>query len=147
MIGIYKIISPTNKVYIGQSIDIESRFKKYRNKNCKNQKRLYYSFLKYGVENHKFEVLEECLVYELNDKERYYQDLYSSSGDKGLNCMLTKSNDRSGNHSEETKLKFKKIRSNISNETRLKQSVAQKGRKHTEETKKKMSNNMKGIVF
>ena len=29
MIGIYKITSPSGKVYIGQSIDIERRWKKY----------------------------------------------------------------------------------------------------------------------
>lgn len=147
MVGIYKITSPSGKIYIGQSIDIESRFKKYLNNNCKNQKRLYFSFKKHGPNNHIFEILCECEISELNDKERCYQDLYNSSGKKGLNCMLTKSNDRNGKHSEETILKFKNIRKNFSKETRIKMSEAQKGRKHTESTKLKMSQNMKGSVF
>lgn len=31
--GIYKIISPTGKIYIGQSIDIEKRWKAYKRLN------------------------------------------------------------------------------------------------------------------
>jgi group I intron endonuclease len=60
MIGIYKITSPTNKIYIGQSVDIERRFKEYKRLNCKKQTKLYFSLKKHGVENHVFEILEEC---------------------------------------------------------------------------------------
>ena len=31
MIGVYKIISPNNKIYIGQSINIEKRWGQYIN--------------------------------------------------------------------------------------------------------------------
>ena len=34
-IGIYKITSPTRKIYIGQSINIEKRQSQYRNLNKK----------------------------------------------------------------------------------------------------------------
>ena len=71
MIGIYKITSPTKKIYIGQSIDVNDRFTKYKRLNCDNQTILIRSFRKYGVDSHKFEILEECLESELNDKERY----------------------------------------------------------------------------
>ena len=147
MIGIYKITSPSNKIYIGQSINIESRFNNYKNLRCKNQKRLYYSLKKHGVEKHKFEIIAECSIDNLNNIERYYQDLYSSTGKKGLNCLLTKSFDKSGRHSEATILKFKEKRRYFSEETRLKMSQSQKGRKHSEITKRKMSQNMKGIIF
>lgn len=60
MIGIYKITSPTKKVYIGQSVNIERRFLVYKKLNCKKQPRLYDSFRKYGVDKHKFEILCEC---------------------------------------------------------------------------------------
>ena len=53
MIGIYKITSPTNKIYIGQSINIEKRFLNYNSINCKKQIRLYNSFKKYGFDKHK----------------------------------------------------------------------------------------------
>lgn len=59
IIGIYKITSPTNKVYIGQSININRRFKEYLNiLKSKGQTKLYHSFNKYKIENHTFEILE-----------------------------------------------------------------------------------------
>lgn len=102
MIGIYKITSPTKKIYIGQSINIEQRFYMYKRNHCKKQVRLYNSLKKHGSEKHNFEIIIECEISELNDKERYYQDLYSVTSDKGLNCSLTKSSDRSGKLSIET---------------------------------------------
>ena len=48
--GIYKITNPNGKVYIGQSIDIDKRWNKYKVKNCKPQIRLYNSLNKYGGE-------------------------------------------------------------------------------------------------
>ena len=48
------------------------------------------------MENHNFEILCECEIFELNNKERFYQDLYSVISKNGLNCKLTKSNDKSG---------------------------------------------------
>jgi group I intron endonuclease len=69
MIGIYKITSPTNKTYVGQSINIEKRFKQYERLDCKKQPKLYNSFSKHGVKNHIFEILEECSLDELNTKE------------------------------------------------------------------------------
>ena len=71
MTGIYKITSPKNRVYIGQSVNIKSRWSRYKKRLPKSQIKLNRSFLKYGVENHLFEVVEECLVSELNEKERY----------------------------------------------------------------------------
>lgn len=107
-IGIYKITSPSLKIYIGQSIDIERRFKSYYNLNkSKKQTRLYNSFLKYGIINHKFEILEECNIEELNIKERYWQDYYNVLDEYGLNCRLTDTNDKKGKLSVKTCLKIK----------------------------------------
>lgn len=88
MIGIYKITSPTKKVYIGQSVNIERRFKEYKRSLAKGQVLLNRSFLKYGIERHKFEIICECEITELNNKERYFQLLYSAIGKNGLNCIL-----------------------------------------------------------
>lgn len=102
MIGIYKITSPSNRVYIGQSVDIEKRWRFYRNiKNFKSQIKLKNSIIKYGVENHVFEVIEECIVSELNKRERYWQEFYNVLID-GLNCCLTSSEDLKMIHSIET---------------------------------------------
>ncbi|MCC7514541.1 MAG: GIY-YIG nuclease family protein [Bacteroidia bacterium] len=110
MVGIYKITNPKNKIYIGQSLHIEVRFRDYKRLDCKNQIRLFNSLKKHGVEKHKFEIITECTIDEMNDLERYYQDLYSANGRNGLNCILTKTKDRSGCHSEETKAKLRKYK-------------------------------------
>lgn len=105
---IYKITSPSGKVYIGQTIDSVKRFSKYKKGCCKKQTRLNNSFLKYGFENHKIEIIEECDVDLLNDRERYWQDYYNVLGLNGLNCKLTKSNDKSAKISQSTKEKLSK---------------------------------------
>lgn len=105
MIGIYKITSPSNRVYIGQSVDIKSRWESYKCKNCKNQPKLYRSLNKYGVDKHKFEVIHSCEIEELNELERYYQEFYDCIGKNGLNCILTKSKLAPRVVSEETKRK------------------------------------------
>lgn len=109
MIGIYKITSPTGKIYIGQSINIKKRFLKYKTIDCKNQSRLYKSFIKYGVLNHSLEVIEQCEISELNNMERYWQDFYDASGKNGLNCILTRSTEKAQIISEQTKIKLSKV--------------------------------------
>lgn len=101
MIGIYKITSPSNRVYIGQSKNIKERFNNYFSlHNCKFQKKLYRSFLKYGVINHTFEVIEECKFLELNEKERYWQEYYNSI-EIDLNCFYTKTDEKPRINSQE----------------------------------------------
>jgi len=147
MIGIYKITNPNGKVYIGQSINIEKRFKGYKSLRCKNQVALYRSFLKYGIEKHIFEIIEECSIELLNEKERYYQDFYNVL-EIGLNCKTTSFNSKTGSLSEDTKNKIKEKATGrkASKETKLKMSLSRKGIKspmlgkiHSEETKLKIS--------
>ena len=94
MIGIYKITSPSGKVYIGQSVNIIKRFYAYKSIATKQQPILHHSFIKYGVENHKFEVIEECEVHLLNERERYWQEYYEAIGKNGLNCMYVNTNEK-----------------------------------------------------
>ena len=101
MIGIYKITSPSSKTYIGQSINIEKRIMWYKRLRCKSQKKLYNSFIKYGVDAHNFEIIEECDILLLNERERYWQDYYDVLNN-GLNLRLTSTNDRSGKMSKES---------------------------------------------
>ena len=93
MIGIYKITSPSGKVYVGQSINIDKRKVDYNQNGClKNQPKIYKSILKYGWENHKHEILEECTIEQLNEREVYYKqiELDKVNGDwnKVLFCGL-----------------------------------------------------------
>jgi hypothetical protein len=104
IIGIYKITSPLNKIYIGQSIHIYlTWYRRYFLMHCKQQCKLYNSFQKYGVENHKFEIIEECTLEQLNEREIYWGLKYDVLGEKGLNLRI--GNGR-GKSSEETKLKI-----------------------------------------
>ncbi len=58
-IGIYKITSPTNKIYIGQSWNIESRLYNYKNSQADRQPKLHNSILKHGWAAHKFQIIIE----------------------------------------------------------------------------------------
>lgn len=84
MTGIYKITNLINgKSYIGQSINIEKRFishkqRAFNKKDRDYNKHLYCSIRKYGLNNFSFEILEECSIDELNDRERYYIIKYNS---------------------------------------------------------------------
>jgi len=143
MIGIYKITSPSNKIYIGQSINIENRFKRYKYKSCREQRRLYYSLLKYGSENHLFEVIEECSIELLNERERYWQDYYNVLDlYLGLNCVLTNTNDKKGYLSDETKKKIGSFK--MTDEMKKKISKTHKGKIKTEEHRKRISEGNKG---
>lgn len=140
MIGIYKITSPSGKIYIGQSIDILNRFRKYKSLyNSRKQIALHGSFLKYGYKNHKMEVIETCEIHELNTKERYWQDFYDVLN-IGLNCKLTTTKSKSGKLSKETIEKMSKSLKGkpISAEQRVKLSIAGKGRKPSEKSIKRL---------
>jgi len=73
MVGIYKITNIiNNKMYIGQSINMESRFKSHINslkKNNHHNRHLQFAFNKYGENNFKFEIIIECNINELDDNE------------------------------------------------------------------------------
>ncbi len=63
------------------------------------------SFIKYGFDNHKFEVLELCEKERLNELERFWQDKFNVIGDNGLNCVLQSTTEKRRVTSKETVLK------------------------------------------
>lgn len=148
IVGIYKITSPSGKNYIGQSRDINRRFSKYRGLNCKTQHLLYRSFIKYGFENHIFEIIEECDIHFLNIKERYWQDFYDVLN-SGLNLILTETNEKVRVVSNETREKLRKnfLNKNHTEETKEKMRLFAKNRINSEETKKKMSESRLGKKY
>lgn len=139
MIGIYKITSPTGKIYIGQSVDIIRRWKEHI--KSKEVNKLQSSFRKHGFENHKFEIEEECRIEVLNERERYYQEFYSVLGENGLNLKLTNLTDKNGPLSQETRNKIseknKKFYLSLSKEEKQKRNLINsnlnKGRVFTKE--------------
>lgn len=78
MIGIYKIENLVNhKKYIGQSNNIERRWKNERSVAFNEHAHEYdyplsRAFRKYGLENFSFEVIEECHQENLNEREQYW---------------------------------------------------------------------------
>ena len=141
MVGIYKITSPSGRVYVGQSINIERRFARYKYYSG-GQVRLVASFKKYLVESHTFIILEECQIDQLNDRERYWQDAYDVLGCNGLNCKLTNTEDKSGVLSEEVKLKKSQAMKGrtrvLTPEHKENIRLARLGTKRSEETKEKL---------
>jgi len=114
MKGIYKVTTPTNKVYIGQSIDIIKRFSYYKNLHCKNQVKLYNSLLKHSYKKHVFEIIHELpddiSQINLNNYEKLYIQLYRDCNVEVLNLTSGGSN---GSPSEETKNKIRDTLSGI----------------------------------
>lgn len=106
MIGIYKITAPDGKVYIGQTKNHNYRFFNYRTPNRTNRShpRLHPSFDKWGVDNHTFEMIEECSLELLNTRERHWQDFYDVLGDNGLNVLLQHTPEKKGVMREEQRL-------------------------------------------
>lgn len=148
MIGIYKITSPTGRIYIGQSIDIERRFSQYRriDSQVKSSVKLYRSLTKHGSDNHKFEVIDECCIDELNERERFYQVVYDATSDYNLNCILVNTKKRRRvckPMSEKQKKQISAVHKGkkVSEETRAKIRAARAKQIITEEHKRKISEN------
>jgi len=92
--GIYKITNQiTDECYIGQAVDVYKRWCEH----CKcglgidtpPGNKLYKAIQEYGLDNFTFELIEECDTLELNEKERYFIDLYQAdtfgyNGNKGV---------------------------------------------------------------
>ncbi len=169
--GIYKITSPNKKIYIGQSRNVEHRLSHYRSCSCKGQQKIYNSIKKYGWNKHKFEILQECIVENLDELECYYIELYQCFDSKyGLNLH---SGGKNHKKSSETKIKLslankgrvsynkgkpmseeQKVKISIANKGRImseewksKVRVANLGKKINESTRKKMSLAQKGRTF
>lgn len=82
MSGVYCIENiVTNKKYIGQSIDIDTRWKKHKyelNRDNHKNKYLQSAWNKYGESNFKFYILELCNEKELDEKEIYWIEYYNA---------------------------------------------------------------------
>ena len=132
--GIYKITNIlNNKVYVGQSTDIYTRWTTHRNELNNNRHHNIYlqkSWNKYGEENFQFDILESCAEDSLDEKECYYIELLNSIDKKyGYNLV-------SGGSSNK---KF-------SEDVLKRMSEAQTGRKHSDETKKKIGDANRGRI-
>lgn len=129
--GIYKLTSPSGKVYIGQTYNLYKRLNTYRLARCKQQRHLYNAIIKYGFENFIIEILFKSNYFygienSLNHAETYFINLYDS-----IKCGY---NIRGGGENN-----------SISDETKLLMSKAALGRKFTDEHKSNLSKAKSGI--
>jgi group I intron endonuclease len=133
--GIYKITNPTSKIYVGQAINIVKRWSEYslNNSNLSKQPKIYRSLKKYGIDNHKFEIIEECNENQLNEREIYWGEYYNVLGINGLNLRLGGSE---GKLSDETKQKISNKMMGIKRSEETKE-------KHRKPKTKEHSNNIK----
>ena len=89
MVSIYKITNTENgKCYIGQSRDIKARWQKHLSSyKSYPDYELYRAFKKYGISKFTFEIIEECQIEELNEREIYWIAQYDSFNN-GYNMTL-----------------------------------------------------------
>lgn len=107
---VYKITSPSGKIYIGSTYQkIDKRWNVYKNLSCKTQCKLYRSLKKYGPEAHVFEIIWEGPSENRFKLERFYGDLFEVlDRRKGLNLKLPGYEDVPAIYSEESKEKSSK---------------------------------------
>lgn len=100
MIGIYKITEKENPsiFYVGKSNNIERRFKEHIQKTYAQSRIPFDDYISQkGKDSFSFEVLEECSIDELNEKEKYWIETLQAtkSGNKfegGLTDVVGQNN-------------------------------------------------------
>lgn len=105
--NVYKITSPTGRIYIGSSSNIKKRFVDYKCYDCKYQRKLYNSLKKYGWENHIFEIIWKGKIDEMLKQEVIFGLQFNVLSENNLNCKLPKIEDIFTCISEETRLKMR----------------------------------------
>lgn len=141
--GIYKIENiTTGKFYIGSAVNFRRRFYVHRsrlNRNVHDNPKLQAAWNFYGEKDFSFIVLEKCDINELIIKEQGWFD-WLNPFDNGYNILKIAGNSLGYKHTEE----YKALRSwlykgrKLSEETRLKQSLALKGKPKTKEHAEKI---------
>ena len=131
MIGIYCIENTcNNKKYIGQTTNTTYRFRNHKHSlktNIQRNSHLQNAWNKYGKENFKFFIIQECEETSLNLLELYWITFYNTlSENEGYNIKEAGGN---GRHSEESKKKM---------------SYSRKGKKHSKSRIKNISKALTG---
>lgn len=104
MIDIYKITNKnTGKSYIGQSNDIERRFKEHQIVGIKSRIPVDIAIQKYGKDTFTYEIIELCSIEQLNEKKEYWIQFYNTFNN-GYNCNPGGNQASIGEHNGRAKL-------------------------------------------
>lgn len=105
--SVYKITNPSEKVYIGITINLRKRFNSYRAGHSKSQRLIHRSMNKYGFDNHSVEIIDKFsgTSLEANSKEIFWIRTYMSFNQKwpemgGLNLTMGGSGQLGKTHNE-----------------------------------------------
>lgn len=150
---VYKITNlEDGKVYVGQTVQrLRRRLNQHKNAEAKSISAIDGAIKKYGWENFKAEVLEECPREMLNEREKFWIEKLNCLSPNGYN--LTSGGDGGYIRSEETleKMRLANEGKTLSDETKAKISEANQGennpfygKTHSEETRAKISAVHKG---
>lgn len=110
IVGIYGLqnkLDP-NKWYVGQSVDILSRWAKYKSLRCKSQRKWFAALSKYGYDGFTPVILETCNVSKLDEREIYW----IGQMDSVINGYNIKLGGNRKEHSNETIALIRKKRAN-----------------------------------
>lgn len=128
---VYKLTSPSLKVYIGQTVDFDHRMRQYSFGSCKLQRYLYAAIVKYGWDNFNKEVLAPA--YSRAELDRleidFIRDYKATNPAYGYNIIAGGGGSTGLRHSDGAKEKI---------------AAAMRGRETSPETRAKMSKNMLG---
>lgn len=134
--GVYVIRNRENgKIYIGSSVNIKDRWIRHRyqlNKGTHHNRYLNSAWNKHGASAFEFEIIEHCEFEVLKDREQFWIDTLNVT-DESIGYNLSKDTYRVGKghkHSPETLAKMSK---------------SQTGRKHSEATKRLLSEQRIGL--
>ncbi len=132
--GVYRILCGKNKkFYIGSSFDMRSRWLHHKSalkRNDHPNPHLQNAYNKYGAESFIYEIIEDVETDMLVEREQFYLDSLDACNHKiGFNICRTAYSCFGVKHSEESKLKI---------------SRGNKGKKRTDECKERLSLLMRG---
>lgn len=141
--GIYKIIClKNNKIYIGSSKNILQRInvhKRHLRKNKHINPYVQNAWNKYGEENFVFEVLEECDIENLLEREQYWMDYtLCYNREIGFNNCVKSDRPLGYKHTEENKIKMSIIKKEQIKNGIVKPPVNTNFKPHSEKSKEKM---------
>jgi group I intron endonuclease len=103
---IYKLTSPSGKVYVGQTTDFAKRMRKYANCNCAGQPAIYQALRKYGWDSFK---AEQIMVAEDKEWLDFYEEwaiIHFDAMNPNNGYNLCAGGNAGGSPSEETRLKL-----------------------------------------